>query len=601
MLRMRARASFAWALFLVVLISGENAQALSVRVVDSAGLPITAVMVTAKPLTVALDNSDGGYPQRQTPFQLPVERTRFSNDDGRVEFSSTLLPTLVNLRLRRPGWQDSLLGPLAANAVTQVALQPESDPAALAAALPANVWAAAIQLDSSDDKKRFQMQCGFCHQQGSLPLRMIVDEARWAEATERMVAYGARLPTRLQKIAPTALAKQYADLLQHPEKLAQPLPWQSELTAASYNEWPAGDAMSQMHDLLLHDGQVYVGDNVQDRLWIFDPQSGAAEIQVTPHQPDDALGGLIEARLSAFPRRDDYTALHSLAVSARDGHIFMTPSNQRRLLEYAPASKTWRVHDLSEGFYPHTIRIDAQDRVWFTLALSNQIGMFDRANQRFVAIDLPSRSLRESLTLALVPTLFRLAAYGLPIHKLPIDDISTGVPLPYGIDIAPDGKVWFARLHANDIGWIDPQTLQAHTIAAPFMGPRRLRSDAAGNLWIGAFGESAVYRFEPTSGAFTRVDMPTLPKGSDTPYSLAVDKKRNIVWVTGTASDTLNAWHVDRQTWSVFPLPRRMTFTREIDVAEDGSVFTSNGAFPAWHIEDGQPTVIQIVPPWARP
>ena len=587
-------------LLALVLLCAAPAHAFTVHVRDGAGQPVTAVMVTVKPVGVALDTSDGGYPQRGVSFDLPVERTRFSDARGLAAFDPAALPPVVQVRLRRPGWQDLLLGPLPATALTDAMLQRETDPHALAAALPANVWAAAIDLGSAEDKKRFQMQCGFCHQQGTLPLRIITDEARWALATERMIKYGARLPTRLQKSVPAMLAAQYADLLAHPEKLGAPLPWADDLTMASYNEWLAGDGMSQMHDSLLHDGILYIGDNIQDRLWILDPKTNATRIEVTPHKPTDVPGGLIAARLSAFPRRDDYTALHSLAVSERDGHIFMTPSNQRQLLEYDPVTTAWTVHELDDGFYPHTIRIDAQDRVWFTLALSNHIGMFDRAAGRFVAIDLPSRSLRESVTLALVPTLFKLAVHGLPIHKLPIDDGSTGVPLPYGIDIAPDGKVWFARLHANDIGWIDPQDLSVHMIPAPFMGPRRLRADAVGNLWIGAFGESAIYRYAPDTETFTRVDMPTLPLGSDTPYSLAVDKARNIVWVTGTASDTLNAWHVDDARWSVFPLPRRMTFTREIEVAPNGSVYTSNGAFPAWHVEEGQPTVIQVIPPWAE-
>ena len=93
--------------------------------------------------------------------------------------------------------------------------------------------------------------------------------------------------------------------------------------------------------------------------------------------------------------------------------------------------------------------------------------------------------------------------------------------------------------------------------------------------------------------------MPTLPVGSDTPYSLNVDRKRGVVWVTGTASDTLNALDIATGQWSVFPLPHRLFFTRDIEVADDGSVYSSNGAFPAWFIEGGQPTLIHVTPPWA--
>ena len=40
-------------------------------------------------------------------------------------------------------------------------------------------------------------------------------------------------------------------------------------------------------------------------------------------------------------------------------------------------------HKMDEGFYPHTIRTDDQDRVWFTLALSSQVAMFDRETEEF--------------------------------------------------------------------------------------------------------------------------------------------------------------------------------------------------------------------------
>jgi streptogramin lyase len=74
-----------------------------------------------------------------------------------------------------------------------------------------------------------------------------------------------------------------------------------------------------------------------------------------------------------------------------DGHLFITPSAQRCIIEFDPATKAFGLHEIGGGFYPHTIRVDAKDRVWFTLALSNQIGMLDRATGRFTLYDLPRR------------------------------------------------------------------------------------------------------------------------------------------------------------------------------------------------------------------
>ena len=195
----------------------------------------------------------------------------------------------------------------------------------------------------------------------------------------------------------------------------------------------------------------------------------------------------------------------------------------------------------------------------------------------------------------LIGAIFKLMSWGVPLSNwLPVDRQATGTPLPYGIDVAPDGKVWFARLHSDEIGSIDPATGQVTIIPTPFAGPRRLRADAEGRLWIAAFPESAVVRFDPRSGQFTRFDLPVLPKGSDTPYALNVDRQRGVVWVNGNQSDALYALDIARGTWRTIPLPRRVTFTRDVEIGEDGSVYTSNSNFPNWHVEDGQATAIRV-------
>jgi len=43
-------------------------------------------------------------------------------------------------------------------------------------------------------------------------------------------------------------------------------------------------------------------------------------------------------------------------------------------------------------------------------------------------------------------------------------------------------------------------------------------------------------------------------------------------------------------------MPRKVSFTRDVEIAADGSVYTSNSSFPSWQIEDGQPTLIKLTP-----
>ncbi len=580
---------------LLLALATAQAGATTISVTDASGQPLATAMVREVATTPRPpDTSDGGYAKPGEPFAVDVDITRFTDSGGRAEWAAR--GVAVSYLVRKPGYRDAMVRADAGQASLTIALVPETDPLKLAQAKPANVWLGALDLGDEARKRHFMLQCGFCHQQGNAPLRQERSAADWSAATDRMLRYGSRLASADQKALPALLETGWRKLRENPALLADPAPWDPALASAVITEWPIGDAMSQTHDqLLADDGRVYVADNIQDRLYQIDPQTHQVTVHRIPHKDGDRPGGLLAARLKDFPRHDSTSNAHSLAQSARDGHIFITPSAQRRLVEFAPETGQFTLHEMGAGFYPHTIRIDAQDRVWFTLALSNQIGMFDRRSGRFTLHDLPARGLRERLTVALIRPLFKLMEWGVPLANwLPVDRLATGTPLPYGIDIAPDGRVWFARLHTDEIGRLDPASGEITMIPTPFAGPRRLRSDAEGNLWIGAFPESAIARYEPASGRFTRFELPVLPKGSDTPYSLNVDKARGRVWVTGNQSDALHVLDIATSTWRSVPLPRRVAFTRDIEIGADGTVYTSTSNFPSWHVEDGQPTMIRV-------
>lgn len=579
--------------------AASAAHAGPLQVLDEQGRPLPLVMVTRLPQPAPIpDTSDNGYAPAGKPQRGAWERTRFTDAQGRVE-----LPDAgggFKLRLRRPGYKDLALASADLAGRSSVALVPERDALALAAQKPSNAWTATLSSAIPDEglRKQFMLQCGFCHQQGSAFLRRERSAEEWSDTIRRMVRYGARLSSDGQKSLPAALEAHWKQIAAHPERIPAATAWDAHLAGAQVDELPIGDRFSQMHDFLAHsNGKVYVGDNLQDRLYEIDPATGAYTVHRIPPAPGDQLGGLLAGRLRDFPKHETYQGVHSLAESRKDGHIFLTPSYQRRLLEFDPRTGRFTSHEMPGGFYPHTVRIDARDRVWFTLALSNQIAMFDRASGQFRLHDLPFRTWMERLTVKLTPFFFKLMGWGVPVANwVKVDPASTGVPLPYGIDITPDGKVWFARLHTDEIGRIDPDTGELTMIRTPLRAPRRLRSDRDGNLWIAMFNESAVLRYEPATRRFTPFEMPVAPRGSDTPYSLNVDRERHQVWVTGTNSDSAQRLDIATGQWRFYPLPRKSTFTRDVEFGPRGEVFLSSASFPSWHVEDAQPTLIRILP-----
>ena len=571
-------------LSLIGLMSQSIAAAdIAVSVTKHDATPAAHVMIT---LTSNLE---------KTGFAIP-EHTRFTDKHGKTQLR---LPDGMSftVRARKTGYADAEIDVQAGDENLMLILSPESDPRDLAESYPANTWVAPMQLEDPGFKEHFRLQCSFCHQQGSPIVRLERTEEEWEKIINRMLRYGSRLSSNAQEKLPALIRAEHLRLEANPQIIPAPRAWTEEVVGAQVTEWKLGDGSSQLHDVFLSEsGLIYVGDNLQDNLIELDPKSGRTITHKIPRREDDTLGGNIGGRLKNFPGVGTYVGLHSLDESSVDGHLFLTGSDSSRLVEFAPETGSFTLYDLPQGFYPHTIRIDPKDRVWFTMAVSNQIAMFDRKTTDFTFYDLPTRSFKEKMTITALPLIMKLARMGMDTHDMNISEDSQGLPLPYGIDIAPDGTIWFTRLHSDEIGHIDPETGKLDMYKTPFLGPRRLRTDGEGNVWISVFASGRLAKFDPTTEKFTLFDLPTQPLGSDTPYSLAVDKVRNHVWVNGTASDTMMRFDVEKGSWAVFPLPRRRSFTRDVVVAKDGSVFTSNGSFPAWHIEDGQPTVIQITP-----
>ena len=588
--------TFLISLLLAWLVNATTLAA-TVVVTDADGKPLAAAMVT---LTVSgndvVDTSDNGYPRPGLINKVAPQHTRFTTVDGIVNFGAADMPGEHSYRVRKQGYADATVKEEANTGTINVTLQALTSTRDIAESKPSNLWLSELDFSWSSEpgrtREHFLRHCGFCHQQGSVFMRLSRTEEQWVEILDRMDMYGAMASEDFNDEAAAGLVSAYADLNRRHATLPEFETWDEGLSAATITEWPIGDQFSQMHDFILHpNGRIYVGDNLMDRIYAFDPETGKYEVFKVPHDAGAKAGGILGDRMGTYPKTDNVMGVHSFAISPRDGHIFLTPSMQQELVEFEPDTGVFHRYKMDDGFYPHTIRTDDHDRVWFTLALSSQVAMFDRETSKFTYYDLPSRGVKEWAALKIIK--FRLG-HGFVGSRPDFDWQTSGFPMPYGIDVSPvDGSVWVARLYADDIAKIDPETGEVTMIPTPFNGPRRLRIDAQGNIWIAAFSDGQLATYDPEVGEFTLYDLPVV---SETPYALNVDRKRGVVWVNGNQSDTILSFHIESETWRVYPMSRRRTFTRDIEIAEDGSVYTSNSHFPSWMIEDGQPTLIHINP-----
>jgi streptogramin lyase len=210
-------------------------------------------------------------------------------------------------------------------------------------------------------------------------------------------------------------------------------------------------------------------------------------------------------------------------------------------------------------------------------------------------IRLPARDWKQEVAVRMVPVFLWVMRH-LSMEEPPSGEGVT-LPVPYGIDVAPDGGIWFSQLNERRIGRIDPDTEAIEMIDTPFPGPRRLRFDSQGNLWIPGFSAGLVARYSPAKREFRTWKLPT--EGVETPYALNVDRRTDTVWICGTNSDSLIRFVPDTEQFTVYPLPTRVTYTREIDFDADGNVWTTNSNFPTWQIEAPGPKVIRLEAPGA--
>jgi streptogramin lyase len=516
------------------------------------------------------------------------------------------------VRVRRIGWRDLHVTAAASDSapVLALALEREDDPAQVAAQLPANRWYQLVleRIDDPGQREELKRQCTYCHQQGSAATRLVRDEEQWRKLLALMGRMGGMLSTDLRERLPALFMSAYDPATAVPALTARmhepgfAPPPSPEARRAVIEEWDLGDRASMQHDVTMHpDGRLYSVDMSHDRLYRLDPGAPGGDRRAWDIPRGDLpLGGVFASVGSPQPPTSDaHVGPHSLQV-APDGAIWITLALGNQLARFDPGGERFEVVDLRHGFYPHTLRFDARGRIWYTIAASNHLGMYDPATREHRELRLPARNLGQAMVLRMMPMLLWLNRR-VDLRGAAAESDGVTMPVPYGVDVAPDGSVWFSQLNEHRIGRVDPDSFAIEMIDTPFAAPRRLRFDAQGGLWIPSFSESLIARFDPKTRAFQRWELPIEPRGSETPYALHVEPGSGEVWICGTNSDTLIRFQPASERFTVYPLPTRVTYTREISFDAQGRVWTSNSNSPAWQIEGGMPRVLRLDPDGETP
>jgi streptogramin lyase len=471
-------------------------------------------------------------------------------------------------------------------------------------ALCASAHLTMLPWKDAEERQPFIAQCNYCHQVGNPLTRGKRTADSWKQSIQKMEGYMAIVTDAQVDHFSQVLAAGFDGA---PIDVVQTYDASPELARAKFEEWLVGDGMSFIHDADVgSDGKLYGVDEGHDVVWILDRET--AEVQKVPLPDSDLpVGGLLSGAALPIGIFTGKHGPHSLA-QAKDGRFWITTALSATLMGFDPKDKSFEVIEIGEGaLYPHTVRIDDKGIAWFTIAVSNQVGRYDPKTKELKVLQLPHNGFWRWVTDTFFPLLLEYSArtprgnkhIELSPHKMlsgiEYEDLFN---LPYGIDINPkDGGVWYAKLWADKIGHIDPDTLEITEYDTPLKGPRRPRFDADGILWIPSFDESALLRFDPATGEFETYELPTLsPDEYETPYALNVHRESGDVWVTSNMSDRILRFIPREKRFISYPSPTRVTWLRDLVFTEDGKVCSSSSNLPAYAIEDGVPSFICLDP-----
>ncbi len=155
---------------------------------------------------------------------------------------------------------------------------------------------------------------------------------------------------------------------------------------------------------------------------------------------------------------------------------------------------------------PAFVAVDSTDRVWFTMPVTNSIGLYNPVSKT--------------------------------VTQWPVPTASSG---PWGITIDAKGIIWFTEHYGNQIASFNPTTHTFQEIATPATNsqPYGITVDTAGNIWFTENTDVVALIGEyTTQGVLKEYKIRNSKTGGTglTPHLITIDPSGNIWWSEGWVS-----------------------------------------------------------------
>ena len=490
----------------------------------------------------------------------------FSNSMG--EFTLTTgLQGKLNVRLRTPYHKDLRANvDLSKKAVLKkdFLMERMTDETEISNSLPAAYHFGSLNFETGEDavfsRYQFQRDCLSCHQLGNSITRFPRSPEHWEISIERMHNYvRSNFDEELRERRSHILSEGFNG---EPLKVRPKFPLDDSLSQVKIYEYRIEKGIIP-HDAIYNanDGLIYTVDQGASHMAITDLTSGKTEY----FSQKDGDFWLPFWKSSTMKWPFERYGPHSLDLGP-DQKYYTTNSFQNSIGVFNTKTREWEPSIFAglRAIYPHTVRIDKQGIVWFTVAGGERVGRIDPVSKKSTLIKLPYV---ESGGLA-------------------------GGTQPYGIDINPaDGSIWYSRLFGDKIGRIDPVTLEVLEFDSPVRGPRRLRfNQQDGTLWLTGYSEGELARITTNANGFDSkvYPLPEFAKGfPPAPYALGVHPQTGDVWVNENMTDRIFRFIPEQERFIAYPVPLTGTYTRDFTFTEDGKACTSNNPLPMAALEGG--------------
>jgi virginiamycin B lyase len=220
------------------------------------------------------------------------------------------------------------------------------------------------------------------------------------------------------------------------------------------------------------------------------------------------------------------------------GQLWLADGPNARWLNYDTNAGKFTAYDWPKGVRAgaggNTMLIHPNGTIWATGA--NQARMFNPATKEFKFFETPSYLATKEAEGA------------------------------YGMTVAGDGSVWWAEDQADRMARVDPATGKVDEYKIPYDGfayPRRMSHDARGDLWVGLWNAGLLMKVDYETKQMSFFAPPTETPGT---YSVTVDRKNNLIWVSEQQADKIARYNPKTGEWVEFPLPDSESDPRRIEI-----------------------------------